>query len=247
MIHGKLVFLKLMVIVALAGCSNLSGQDVSGEPVPEFDRPSSSQNERTSEAQSGDKPMATSEDQSDVKLATATFGAGCFWCTEAVFQQVEGVESVTSGYSGGRVENPTYEQVCSKKTGHAEVVQITYDPNIVSYKELLEIFWKTHDPTTPNRQGNDVGPQYRSVIFYHDDEQRQLAAKYKKKLDESGAFKDPIVTEISECEKFYPAEDYHQNYYKLNPRQGYCAFVIAPKLKKFKAAFAEKLKDESQP
>mgnify|MGYP002623330438 CR=1 FL=1 len=177
-------------------------------------------------------------------LEIATLGSGCFWCTEAVFQRLEGVESVTSGYSGGHVENPTYEQVCGKKTGHAEVVQITYDPEVVSFKELLEVFWKTHDPTTPNQQGNDVGPQYRSAIFYHTDQQRELAERYKKKLDEAGAFRAPIVTEITPYKNFYSAENYHQNYFNLNPRQGYCAFIIAPKLAKFKEAFADKLKDE---
>ena len=177
-------------------------------------------------------------------LQTATFGNGCFWCTEAVFQRLKGVEKVVSGYSGGHVENPTYEQVCGKKTGHAEVIQIAYDPQVISFKGLLEVFWKTHDPTTLNRQGNDVGPQYRSAVFYHTDEQRDLAETYKQKLDESGAFSKPIVTEVTQFKNFYPAEDYHQNYFNLNPRQGYCAFVVAPKVEKFKAAFADKLKDE---
>ena len=172
----------------------------------------------------------------------ATFGSGCFWCTEAIFQNVDGVLKVESGYSGGKVKNPTYKEVCSGLTGHAEVIQLTYDPNVVSYDELLEIFWKTHDPTTLNRQGADVGTQYRSVIFYHDDIQRQLAESYKQKLDQSGAYDNPIVTEISPFTIFYKAEDYHQNYYNLNGNAPYCAFVIQPKLEKFKKVFAEKLK-----
>lgn len=172
----------------------------------------------------------------------ATFGSGCFWCTEAIFQNVDGVVKVESGYSGGKVKNPTYKEVCSGLTGHAEVIQLTYDPGVVSYDELLEIFWKTHDPTTLNRQGADVGTQYRSVIFYHDDTQKQLAESYKDKLDKSGAFDNPIVTEISPFTVFYKAEDYHQNYFNLNGNAPYCAFVIQPKLEKFKKVFAEKLK-----
>ena len=175
-------------------------------------------------------------------MKQATFGSGCFWCTEAVFQDVEGVSSVVSGYSGGHIKNPAYREVCSGRTGHAEVVQITYDPAVISYDELLEIFWKTHDPTTLNRQGADVGTQYRSVVYYHDEEQKQLAEAYKQKLNESGAFTNPIVTEISPLDTFYPAEDYHQNYYKNNPEQGYCSFVIRPKVDKFKQVFSKKLK-----
>jgi peptide-methionine (S)-S-oxide reductase len=181
--------------------------------------------------------QSTSDD-----LKQATFGNGCFWCTEAVFQNLRGVVRVVSGYTGGHVEEPTYRQVCEATTGHAEVVQITYDPAAIGYAELLEVFWKTHDPTTLNRQGNDVGPQYRSVIFYHDDKQRELAEKYKKDLDTSGAWERPIVTEISPLTNFYPAEDYHQNYYNDNPMQPYCLFGIRPKLEKFKAVFADKLR-----
>lgn len=172
----------------------------------------------------------------------ATFGSGCFWCTEAVFERVNGVLSVVSGYSGGTVENPSYEQVCTGKTGYAEVIQITYDPNIITYPELLEIFWKTHDPTTLNKQGNDVGTQYRSVIFYHNEEQKQLAEEYKKKLNESGAWDKPLVTEIVPFKNFYKAEGYHQNYYENNPNQRYCSFVIAPKIEKFEKVFKDRLK-----
>lgn len=175
-------------------------------------------------------------------LELATFGSGCFWCTEAIFQNVDGVEKVASGYSGGKVKDPTYKEVCSGLTGHAEVIQLTYNPLKVSYEELLEIFWKTHDPTTLNKQGADVGTQYRSVIFYHNEQQKNLAELYKNKLDASGAFDNPIVTEISPIAKFYIAENYHQNYYNLNNNVPYCSYVIQPKLEKFKKVFQAKLK-----
>jgi methionine-S-sulfoxide reductase len=179
-------------------------------------------------------------------LQKATFGSGCFWCTEAVFRELKGVHSVVSGYSGGRLKNPSYEQVCTGATGHAESIQITYDPQVISYEELLEVFWRTHDPTTLNRQGNDVGTQYRSVVFYHNDSQRQLAERYKQKLDASGAFSAPIVTEISPFEVFYPAEDYHQQYFELHGRQPYCQLVIRPKLEKFRKVFHDKLQAEAK-
>ena len=175
-------------------------------------------------------------------LQVATFGNGCFWCTEAIFQRLNGVEKVVSGYSGGKVKNPTYKEVCSGLTGHAEVIQITYDPKRISFDELLEVFWKTHDPTTLNRQGADEGTQYRSAVFYHTDEQKRLAEEYKKKLDASGAFDNPIVTEITPFTAFYPAEDYHQNYFNLNGTQPYCSFVIQPKVEKFEKVFKSKLK-----
>jgi len=171
-----------------------------------------------------------------------TFGNGCFWCTEAIFQQVKGVVKSTSGYSGGHVENPTYEQVCEKNTGHAEVIQIEFNPAEVTVDELLEIFWQTHDPTTLNRQGNDVGPQYRSVVFYHTEQQKERAEFYKKKLDASGAFDNPIVTTIEPFTKFYVAENYHQDYYNRNGNQPYCYFVIRPKMEKFEKAFKDKMK-----
>jgi peptide-methionine (S)-S-oxide reductase len=175
-------------------------------------------------------------------MDTITFGSGCFWCTEAIFQQVKGVEQVISGYSGGHVVNPTYEQICEKNTGHAEVCQLVYDPSVVSIPELLEVFWQTHDPTTLNRQGNDVGPQYRSVIFYHSEAQRELAEAYKKDLDASGAFPRPIVTTVEPFKNFYRAEEYHQNYYRNNPSQAYCYFVIRPKLEKFEKVFKDRKK-----
>jgi peptide-methionine (S)-S-oxide reductase len=179
----------------------------------------------------------------DPKLQIATFGNGCFWCTEAIFQNVEGVEKVESGYMGGHVKNPTYKEVCSGLTGHAEVLQITFNPQEVSYDELLEIFWKTHDPTTLNRQGNDVGTQYRSAVFYHTDEQKQLAERYKEQLTAAEVFDEPIVTEITPASVFYVAENYHQNYFNLNGDAPYCSFVIKPKVDKFKKVFKEKLKN----
>ena len=176
-----------------------------------------------------------------IDMEKATFGSGCFWCTEAMFQRLNGVTNVKSGYAGGTVENPTYEEVCKGTTGHAEVIQFEYDPSIISYSELLEVFWKTHDPTTLNRQGNDVGTQYRSVVFYHDAEQKQLAEEYKAKLDESNIWPDPIVTAISPLDTFYPAEDYHDDYFNQNGSQPYCSFVVAPKVKKFKEIFGDRL------
>ncbi len=177
-----------------------------------------------------------------VKTDTATFGTGCFWCSEAIFQEVEGVVKVTSGYSGGHVANPTYQQVCEKNTGHAEVIQVVYDPAKISFDELLEIFWQTHDPTTLNKQGHDVGPQYRSVIFYHDKQQHAKAEKYKAELDKSGAFNSPIVTAIEPFTNFYSAEKYHQDYYINNGGVPYCSLVIRPKVEKFEKVFKNKLK-----
>jgi peptide-methionine (S)-S-oxide reductase len=177
------------------------------------------------------------------QLDTATLGAGCFWCVEAVFQDLKGVKSVKSGYTGGKIKNPTYKEVCSGLTGHAEVAQIIYDPAVISFDELLEVFWQTHDPTTLNRQGADVGTQYRSAVFYHNEEQKKLAEAYKQKLNEAKVFDNPIVTEISPLTEFYVAEDYHQNYYNLNGEQGYCRMVIRPKVEKFKKVFKDKLKE----
>lgn len=191
-----------------------------------------------------DKSSADLTAASTKPLAEATFGSGCFWCTEAVFQQLKGVKSVVSGYSGGQIENPTYAQVCTGMTGHAEVIRVTYDPNVVSYVDLLEVFWKTHDPTTLNRQGADRGTQYRSVIFYHDETQKKLAQEYKTKLDESGAFDSPIVTEISPLKEFYPGEEYHQNYYRNNPDNPYCNAVIKRKVAKFRAVFKDKIAEQ---
>ncbi|MEO8406677.1 MAG: peptide-methionine (S)-S-oxide reductase MsrA [Chitinophagaceae bacterium] len=173
---------------------------------------------------------------------TATFGTGCFWCTEAIFQELEGVLKVSSGYSGGHVPDPSYKQVCTGTTGHAEAIEIVYDPKKISYDELLEVFWESHDPTSLNKQGNDEGPQYRSVIFYHNAEQKLKAEKYKSELNQSKAFENPIVTEISPASVFYTAENYHQDYYANNGSEPYCTYVIRPKLEKFKKVFKDKLK-----
>lgn len=177
---------------------------------------------------------------------TATFGAGCFWCVEAIFQQLDGVYKVESGYSGGQVINPTYKQVCSGNTGHAEVCQVYYNPQVVSFDDLLEIFWQTHDPTTLNRQGADYGTQYRSAVFYHNAYQKERAEYYKKKLNDEGAYNDPIVTEIAPFTLFYKAEDYHQNYFNSNGGEPYCSIVIQPKVDKFKKAFADKIKGKGK-
>lgn len=179
------------------------------------------------------------------KVDTATFATGCFWCTEALFEELKGVLKVTSGYSNGHVVNPTYKQVCTGETGHAECVQVQYEPDKISYDDLLEVFFQVHDPTSLNRQGADEGTQYRSAIFYHNDEQKEKAAYYKRELDKSGSFPKPIVTEIAAAQTFYPAEDYHQEYYALNKNSNpYCSVVIRPKLEKFKKVFADKLKKD---
>jgi|SRR3989344_1289310 len=180
--------------------------------------------------------------QSNSGMDTATFGAGCFWCVEAQFQMLDGVISVSSGFSGGTVKNPAYREVCNGTTGHAEVCQIVYDPKKITYDELLAAFWQSHDPTQLNRQGNDVGTQYRSVIYYHSEEQKLLAENYKKQLNASGAWTKPIVTEISPIGPFYKADDYHQNYFNENGTESYCQYVIQPKVEKFKKVFKDKLK-----
>ena len=193
---------------------------------------------------SNDKNEIIINDNEIMDKDTIVFGAGCFWCIEAIFSNIKGVYSVTSGYCGGFTENPTYKEVCSGTTGHAEVARIIYNPNEISFEELLEIFWKTHDPTTPNRQGNDVGTQYRSCIFYLNENQNQKSIYYKDKLNSSGAFSNQIVTEIEKLNKFYPAENYHQDYYENNKENSYCKFVIQPKLEKFKKVFYNNLKEE---
>jgi peptide-methionine (S)-S-oxide reductase len=177
-----------------------------------------------------------------IKTDTATFASGCFWCVEAVFQELKGVLSVTSGYTGGEIKNPSYREVCSGLTGHAEACQIVFDPGVISYDELLEAFWASHDPTTLNRQGADQGTQYRSAIFYHSEQQKYLAEAYKTKLNSEKAFDKPVVTEISPSGAFYKAEDYHQNYFNENGNAPYCTFVIIPKLEKFRKVFKKKLK-----
>ncbi len=179
------------------------------------------------------------------KEEVATLGAGCFWCIEAQFLELKGVTKVVSGYSGGKTNNPTYKEVCSGLSGHAEVIQVIFDPSIISFDEILIGFWSAHDPTTLNKQGNDEGTQYRSVIFYHSEQQKEIAEKYIKKLNEENTFGKPVVTEVSKFEKFYEAEDYHQNYYNQNETQPYCMFVIKPKMEKFKSIFGEKLKQKN--
>lgn len=186
--------------------------------------------------------MADKTIPANMTTETATFGAGCFWCVEAVFEQLRGVISAESGYSGGTKVNPTYEEVCTGTTGHAEVVKITYDPSLISYVELLEVFWKTHDPTTLNRQGADIGTQYRSAVFYHNEEQKRLAEELRAELDNAGIWNNPLVTEITPFTAFYIAEDYHQEYYVNNTNKAYCSLVITPKIQKFHELFSDKLK-----
>lgn len=193
-------------------------------------------------AQKNNKPSTKKINMENTE--TITLGSGCFWCTEAIYQRLEGVVKVTSGYSGGKVENPTYEEVVMENTGHAEVCQIVFDTTKISLDEILSVFWKTHDPTTLNQQGNDIGPQYRSVVFYHNSAQKLLAEKYIQALDASKAWSNPIVTAVEPYQKFYTAEDYHQNYFNNNPNQGYCRYVIGPKLEKFEKVFADKLKKD---
>jgi peptide-methionine (S)-S-oxide reductase len=192
-------------------------------------------------------PTNNTQPTDSANLETATFASGCFWCSEAVFQQLRGVKSVVSGYSGGLAENPTYEQVCSGTTGYAEAIQVKFDPAFIPYTDLLQVFWQTHDPTTLNRQGNDIGTQYRSAVFYHNDKQRKQAQEYKQQLDASKTFSGPIVTEITQYTNFIPAEKYHQDYYQQNPNQGYCQYVIRPKVEKFRKQFANLLQDAPQP
>lgn len=223
----------VLLLVLMAGCQQAS--------VPSFESKAMAADPATK------NPKEATSNPDSEKFATATFGEGCFWCSEAVFQNLKGVKSVVSGFSGGKVENPSYEDVCTGRTGHAEVIQVTYDPAVISFDDLLKVFWQTHDPTTLNRQGHDSGTQYRSAVFYHDDEQKRIAEQYKQQLDASKVFKDPIVTEITPFKNFYPAEKYHQNYFNLNPTQQYCQYVIRPKVEKFNKEFKAMLKDAADP
>ena len=216
--------IRVVVVLALliVGCALAGGNEGSGgmkEP--------------------GSETMPNQEN-----LKKATFAGGCFWCTEAIFQEMKGVYKVTSGYIGGQVENPTYKAVCTGQTGHAEAVELTYNPDEVTFQELLEVHFKTHDPTTLNRQGADRGTQYRSGIFYHDEGQKKAAEDIIKSLDEAKIYPDPIVTEVTEATTFYPAEEYHQDYYANNGQAGYCQMVITPKVEKFRKVFAEKIRQE---
>ncbi len=224
----ELVFCLLLMPVV--GC----GQDTALESIA-FGKQNDPQETKGEDQLSGTKAK-------DKKMEIATFGGGCFWCVEAVFLELKGVKSVKSGYMGGRTKDPTYKQICTGTTGHAEVIQIEFDPEVVSFDVLLQVFWKTHDPTTLNRQGNDVGTQYRSAVFFHNDAQQEKASSYKRKLNEVAAYPNPIVTEITRASKFYVAEDYHQNYFNNNPNQPYCRALIPPKIEKLKRVFGDKLK-----
>lgn len=207
-----------MVLAIISGCGAYSMPNTGGELVNDADLPPA---------------------DADGPLALATFGGGCFWCTEAVYQQLKGVHQVESGYAGGAAPNPTYEAVCSGTTGHAEVIQITYDPQVISYAKLLEVFWQSHDPTTPNRQGNDVGSQYRSIILTHDETQRDLATSAIERLNQEDVFGSPVVTEVVPLAEFYAAEAGHQDYYRTHGRQPYCGVVIQPKVEKIRKVFAD--------
>lgn len=197
----------------------------------------------SSKAQQKPEDNSTQKIMDSQNLEKATFGAGCFWCVEAVFEEVKGVKTVVAGYAGGDVKDPSYRQVSTGTTGHAEVARIVFDPDVISYEQLLEVFWHTHNPTTLNRQGADVGPQYRSVIFYHNEKQKEVAEKSKMRTDQSDLWEDPIVTAIEPLENYSKAENYHQDYYANNPNAGYCQVVIAPKLKKFRKEFSHLLKE----
>ena len=197
-----------------------------------------------SKAQNNQAMQNQEHHSTDGNVQKATLGAGCFWCVEAIFEEVKGVKSVVAGYAGGDEQDPTYREVSSGTTGHAEVTRIVYDPSVVSFDQLLEVFWHTHNPTTKNRQGADVGPQYRSVIFYHNDEQKRIAEKSLKKTDNTDLWEDPIVTEVKPIKNYSKAENYHQNYYANNPNAGYCNVVIAPKLKKFRKEFSDMIKEK---
>lgn len=249
----RLMFAGLLLLTA--GCGTPVQTDAVNSPpetsAPVADADAKSDKSDAAKKTDSNSDTKTSEKMSETtttektKMEIATFGGGCFWCTEAVFQQIKGVEKVVSGYCNGQVLNPTYEQVCSGRTGHAEVIQITYDPSKVDFAKLLEVHFKTHNPTTLNQQGADRGTQYRSGIYCHSDKQKTKAESIIKQLDASGAFGDPIVTEVVDIAKFYPAEDYHQNYYSLNAKKNpYCQAVIVPKMEKFKKTFANILKDK---
>jgi len=231
--------LPLLILVGFSLTAMLTLLSGCEKSLSQEDRPVTSANEQPA-------AQTASAAQEDTGLEVVTLGSGCFWCTEAFFRELKGVKSAVSGYSGGAVPNPTYKAVCNGTTGHAEVIQVTFDPKVIPFTDILKAFWETHDPTTLNRQGADVGTQYRSAIFYHNEEQKTEATAYKKQLDASGQFKNPIVTEITAFDKFYPAEDYHQDYFKLNPNQQYCQYVIRPKLEKFRTQFADKLKQNEQ-
>jgi peptide-methionine (S)-S-oxide reductase len=224
------------LVIGVGACTLVAGLVVALVAPDEFSPPENFPVLEPAEAEAAPPPAVTGD-----AVEVATLGSGCFWCTEAVFRRVKGVRSAVSGYSGGTVENPTYEQIGWTDTGHAEVVQVTFDPTVVSYRELLEVFWRSHDPTTRNRQGNDVGSQYRSVVYYHTDRQRDLAERYRQKINDAGVFPKPVVTEIERFTAFYPAEADHQDYYARHQRQPYCQATIGRKLDKLKKVFGDRL------
>lgn len=226
--------LLVLVVAFLSSVAVFSAEPAASKKA----KPSKDSKEKTAEAS-----IEAKESDSPARLEEATLGSGCFWCAEAVFQQIKGVKSVVSGYSGGELKNPKYQDVLTGLTGHAEVVEITFDPEVISYEELLEVFWKSHDPTKLNEQGPDHGTQYRSVIFYHSEEQKAAAEKSKQKHTKPGRTAPKIVTEITKFSEFYPAEDYHQDYFKNNPRAEYCQTFIRPKVNKVKKEFKDQLKD----
>lgn len=226
---APLAALAASLTLLLASCTHAEMPSPGETTLSDANEPSS---------QSAESSASTGQEH------VATLAGGCFWCTEAVFERMEGVQNVVSGYIGGHVKDPTYEQVCTALTGHAEAVQIHYDPKKTSYEELLEVFFKTHDPTTLNRQGPDSGPQYRSSVFFHDQEQKKTAEQYIEKLNESGEFNRPIVTKLEPADKFYRAEEYHQDYYRKNPNAGYCQMVVRNKVRKFNRTFGDKIKEE---
>ena len=243
----RVLIFSLLSLMIAGGCQSelevstvdLNEPSTVEEPTTEVETPAVTESENGPEEETENSQMT-----GETKLAMATLGSGCFWCTEAMLEDVEGVLDVISGYAGGHVKNPTYRAVCEGTTGHAEVVQVTYDPNKITYKRLLELFWQSHDPTTLNRQGADVGTQYRSTIMWHDEDQFKEAQTSIKEA--APLFKDPIVTKLEKLDVFYPAEDYHQDYFKLNPNAGYCQAVIMPKLAKFRKVFEEKLVGSEQ-
>ncbi len=232
---GRLVmlwaFLFLGIVALLSGCG------VAAEPIPELAPPETTAATTTS-------ATADNDSSEEAKELVATFAGGCFWCTESVFERMEGVNDVVSGYIGGAIDNPNYKQVCSGRSGHAEAVAIYYDPSKVTYEEMLEVFFKTHDPTTLNRQGPDYGTQYRSSVFYHDDEQKKTVEKYIKKLNDERAFKRPVVTQVERATKFYAAEEEHQDFFRRNPGNGYCRANALPKIRKFNRMFKDKVKKD---
>lgn len=235
------ICILLMVGVALTGCGQ-SPLPTQETPLPPTSNSTAEIIPRYTDQQEVKTQKVKTMSSENSQTETATFGSGCFWCTEAVFRELKGVQTVKSGYSGGSVLNPTYELVTTGQTGHAEVIQVTFDPAQISYADLLRVFWQTHDPTTLNRQGADKGTQYRSIVLYHSDEQMQIAQAYKQQLQESGNYKDPIVTQIEPFKAFFPAESYHHEYFDRNPEASYCQFIIRPKVEKFRSQFSELLK-----